>query len=94
MVMPENFEIISIAVRQSESGLLTATSDVLDGIYVVHRDISKIVEDLPRVIQRWFKIHRKIDVKVFTSSIEKLDDSFTIPTISVPVEIAAQALAR
>ncbi len=92
--MADKFGIISIAVRRSETGLLTATSDELDGIYVAHRDINKIVEDMPRIIQRWFKIHRQIDVRVFVSSVEKLDDSFTIPTISVPVEIAAQALAR
>jgi len=92
--MAEKFEFITIAVRRSESGLLTATSEALDGVYVAHREIAKIVEDLPRIIQRWFKIHRDIDVKVFTSSVEKLDDSFTIPTISIPVEIAATALAR
>lgn len=87
--MADKFRIIPIAVSRSDSGLLTATSDELDGIYVAHRDIKKIVEDMPRVIQRWFKIHRKMDVRVFVSSVEKLDDSFTIPTISVPVEIAA-----
>jgi hypothetical protein len=92
--MADKFGIIEIAVSRSKSGLLTATSEALDGIYVAHRDINKIVEDMPRVIQRWFKIHQKIDVKVFVSSVEKLDDNFTIPTISVPVEIAAQAIAR
>jgi len=92
--MSAKFEIIEIEVRRSDSGLLTATSDVLDGIYVAHRDINKIVQDMPRIIQRWFKIHQNIDVKVFVSSVEKLDDNFMIPTISVPVEIAAQSLAR
>lgn len=92
--MPEKYEIITVSVRQNASGLLIATSDALDGVYIAHREIGKIVEDMPRIVQRWFKVHKGVDVKVFVGSPEKLDGDFTFPFIPVPVEIAAQALAR
>lgn len=92
--MTESYGIIAIQIEQSETGLFTATSGALEGVYVAHRDFRKIVEDLPLVVQRWFKVHRNQDVTVFTAPLNKAGEGTAIAAIPVPAEIAAQALAR
>lgn len=90
--MSEN--IISVRIEESRTGLFTATSDALPGVYVAHRDLQKIVDDLPEVITRWFKLHRKQDVTVFKGPLLRRDHSFAVSAIPVPAEIAAQAIGR
>jgi hypothetical protein len=90
----ENRDIISIIIRQSETGLYTATSDALEGVFIAHRDLAKIVEDVPNVVQRWFKLHRNEDVTVFQGPLQHLDGLLAVPTIPVLAEIAAKAMAR
>jgi hypothetical protein len=93
--MNSKVEIITVEVTRSRTGLYTATSDALDGVYMAHTDPDKIVADLPAVVRRWFKNNKNIDVDVFTSGpVAGRDDGFFIPTIPVPAEVAAQSLRR
>jgi hypothetical protein len=91
--MAEN-GIIAVQIRRSRTGLFTATSETLEGVYVAHRDLTKIVADLPNIIRHWFKTHRKEDVVVFTAPAEQSDDMTSVLAKTVPAEIAAQAIAR
>jgi hypothetical protein len=95
--MNKDVQIITINVRRSDTGLFTATSDALDGVYMAHRDPEAIRADLPAVVTRWFKTNKGIDVKVFMPAHDAVhDDSegFSIPTIPVPAEVAARSLGR
>lgn len=94
MDMNEDVQIITVVMRRSPSGLFTATSDALDGVYMAHADREAIVADLPAVVSRWFKNNRGIDVDVFVHKPVQNDGEFFIPTISVPAEVAARSLAR
>jgi hypothetical protein len=94
MDMNQDVHIITVIVRHSQSGLFTATSDDLDGVYMAHTDCDAIVADLPAVVARWFKNNRNIDVEVFTQKPVKSDGEYFIPTIPVPVEVAARSLGR
>jgi hypothetical protein len=89
--MKDSLDIITIKLSKSATGLFSATSEALDGVYMAHRDLTKIVADLPEVVKRWFKVHKNEDVTVFVSP---LDGETTIGAIPVPAQIAAQALAR
>lgn len=86
--------IIAIKVQRSATGLFTATSDDLEGVYIAHRELDKIVEDLPAVVERWFKTRRKEDVTVFKGPVTPWDGGEKILAIPVPAQIAAKALAR
>ena len=79
--MPETPEIIAVRIHQSTTGLYTATSDALEGVYVAHRDLQRIVQDLPNVIRQWFKSRRGEDVTVFAGPVERLDGSLAMPAI-------------
>jgi hypothetical protein len=95
--MNKDVQIITVNVRRSQSGLFTATSDALDGVYMAHRNPEAIVADLPAVVTRWFKANKGVDVKVFMPAHDAVQDDstgFSIPTIPVPVEVAAQSLGR
>jgi hypothetical protein len=93
--MNRDVQIITVEVRRSGSGLYTATSDALDGVYMAHHDREAIVADLPAVVRRWFKNNHDADVEVFMRQPVPHDgDGFSIPTIPVPVEIAARSLGR
>jgi hypothetical protein len=80
-------------VRQSETGLYTATSDALEGVFVAHRDLQAIVDDMPGIIRQWFKTRRNEDVTVFNGPITPLDGGVSIPAIPVLAEIAAKQIA-
>jgi len=90
--MAEN--IISVRIEESQTGLFTATSEALPGVYVAHRDLQKILDDMPEVITRWFKNHRQQDVMVFRGPVQRRDHSLAMGAITVPAEIAAIALGR
>lgn len=92
--MSEKAGYIAVRIAQSSSGLFTATSNDLPGVFVAHRDIDKIADDMPAIIQRWFKHHRGLDVTVLSGPLQKFDDSFGMLANCVPAEIAAQALGR
>jgi hypothetical protein len=92
--MNKNVEIITVQVTRSDSGLYTATSDALDGVYMAHHDCEAIVADLPAVVTRWFKNNRGVDVDVFVRPPVENDGGFYIPTIPVPAEVAARSLGR
>ena len=86
--------IIAVLIERSSSGLYTATSSDLDGVYVANRDLEKIIADIPAVITNWFKTRRKMDVKVLQGPVEHIDGAMGMLASAVPVEIAARALAR
>lgn len=92
--MSETLDIITVDVARSDTGLFTATSADLEGVFVAHRDLQAIVRDMPNIVQRWFKKRRNQDVTVFNGPITPLDGGVRIPAIPVPAEIAAKALAR
>jgi hypothetical protein len=86
-------EVIVFKVHREADGLYTATSPQLAGVFVSHRDLDKIVEDMPNVIQLWFKRHKNVAVEVLTGRPCKVDDTISYLVGTVPAEIAAQALA-
>ena len=92
--MNRNIEIITVMVTRAASGLYTATSDELEGVYLAHPDRNVLIADLPAVVRRWFRNNHQIDVKVFMSEPELTDGDLFIPAIPVPVEIAARAIQR
>ena len=94
MEMDKGCEVIVFKVRRESDGLYTATSPQLTGVFVSHRDLDRIVEDMPNIIQLWFKRHRNVAVEVLTGRVQRDDDTTSYLVGSVPVEIAAQALAR
>lgn len=67
--MADSHGIIAVEVRQSASGLFTATSDALEGVYVAHRDLNQIIQDMPNIIEHWFQVHRSQEVVVFTAGL-------------------------
>lgn len=92
--MAETHGIIAVEVRRSATGLFTATSEALAGVYIAHREIAAIIADMPKIIEHWFKIHRKQDIVVFTGPLVRSDDTTSIQVIPVPAEIAAQSATR
>jgi hypothetical protein len=94
MDMNQDVEIITVVVRRSDTGLFTATSDALEGVYMAHSDCDAIVADLPAVVARWFKNNHGTDVEVFLKKPVQNDGEYFIPTISVPAEVAARSLGR
>lgn len=55
---------VVVDVHRSASGMFCATSIDFDGVYMAHRDLKKLIEDLPDVVKQWFKLHRQQDVTV------------------------------
>lgn len=92
--MNKDVQIITIDVRRSQSGLYTATSDALEGVYMAHADKDALVADLPAVVTRWFKNNHNVAVDVFMRPPVDNEGGFYVPTIPVPAEIAARSLGR
>jgi hypothetical protein len=86
-------EVIVFKVHRKTDGLYTAMSPQLAGVFVAHRDLDKIVEDMPNIIQLWFKRHRNLAVEVLTSRPSRVDDTISYLVGTIPAEIAAKALA-
>ena len=92
--MNDQCKVVVFEVRQDADGLYTATSPHLAGVFVAHRDLNKIVEDMPNIVQLWFKSHQNLDVEVATMPPRSYEGGTSYPIVPVPAEIAAQALAR
>jgi hypothetical protein len=92
--MNEQCEIIVFKVRRESDGLFTATSPQLSGVFVAHRDLDRIIEDMPNIVRLWFKRHKNAIVEVFQGPSQHYDDSSSYSSMTVPAEIAAQALAQ
>jgi hypothetical protein len=88
------FEIVVVDLRQDADGLYTATSRHLAGMCVVHRDRDAIKGDMPDIVRHWYKRNRGIEVEVFWGEERQSDGTTSIPAMTVPVEVAAQALGR
>jgi len=51
-------EVIIFHVHRESNGLYIAISPQLTGVFVSHRNLDSIVEDMPNIIRRWFRRHR------------------------------------
>jgi hypothetical protein len=87
-------EIVVFKIRRGSDGLYTATSPDLSGVCVVHRDMARIIEDVPNIVRRWFERHRGMQVEPFLGPRQDHGDVTAFPVYAVPAEIAAQAMAR
>ena len=92
--MNDKCEVVVLEIRRDPDGLYTATSQALAGMWVVHRDKERIIEDMPNIVRLWFKKNRGLDVEPFWGERREFDDISAFPMITVPAEVAAQALAR
>jgi hypothetical protein len=92
--MSGQFEIVVVDLRQAADGLYTATSRHLSGVCVVHRDREAIIGDMQDIVRHWYKRNRGMDVEVFWGEERKSDGTVSFPAMTVPVEVAAQALAK
>ena len=92
--MNDKCEVVVFEIRRDPDGLYTATSQALAGMCVVHRDKERIIEDMPNIVRLWFKKNRGLDVEPFWGERREFDDISAFPMITVPAEVAAQALAR
>jgi len=90
----DKYGIVVLEVIQDRDGLYTATSPQLTGVFVAHRDLDKILDDVPNIMRLWFKRHKGEDIEVFKGPTQHSDGNQRISMVPVPVEIAAQALAR
>jgi len=88
------FEIVVVDFRQDAGGLYTATSRHLAGMCVVHRDRNAIIDDMPDIVRHWYKRNRGIEVEVFWGEERQSDGAVSMPVMTIPVEVAAQALGR
>jgi hypothetical protein len=94
MKMNAGCEVIVFRVHRETDGLYTATSPQLTGVFVSHRNLDSIVEDMPNIIRRWFRRHRNIEVEVLMGRTTQADDTTSYLIGTVPAEIADQALRR
>jgi hypothetical protein len=92
--MNASCEVIVFKVRREADGLYTATSAQLSGVFVSHRVLEKIVEDMPKIVQLWFKRHKNMAVEVLKGPVSHDENTTSYLVGTVPAEIAAQALAR
>jgi hypothetical protein len=93
--MQTDFEVIVFRVHREADGLFTATSPQLDGVFVSHRNLVRIIEDLPNITKLWFKRHKNAAVEILTGTrISQDDDTASVLVGIVPAEIAARALAH
>ena len=91
--MINGYEVIVFKVHREPDGLYTATSPQLAGVFVAHRNLEKIVDDMPNIIQLWFKRHKNIAVEVLRGRSSTIDDTTAYLVGTVPAEVAAKALA-
>ena len=92
--MNGGYEVIVFKVRREADGLYTATSPQMAGVFVSHRNLEKIVEDMPNITRLWFKRHRNVTVEVLRGRVSHENDTTSYLVGTVPIEIAAQALAQ
>ena len=85
-------EVIVFRVHREADGLYTATSPQLAGVFVSHHDPDRIVEDMPNIIQLWFRRHKNMDVEVLIGRNSQVNDTTSYLVGTVPAEIAEQAL--
>lgn len=90
----DKFGIVVLEVTQDRDGLYTATSPQLKGVFVAHRELDKIVDDVPNIVRLWFKRHKDMDIEIFKGPTHHSDGTQMISMVPVPAEIAAKALAR
>jgi len=90
--MFDKSNIVVLRIALGKSGLYTATSPQLDGVFLAHRNLNAIFEDMPNVIKLWFKSHRDIDVEVFQGPVNREDGHVSMSMIPIPAKIAAEAL--
>jgi hypothetical protein len=81
-------EVIVFRVHREADGSYSATSPQFS-----HRDLDRIVEDMPNIIQLWFRRHKNVAVEVLTGRASTIDDTTSYLVGTVPAEIAAKALA-
>lgn len=93
-IMSGDFEIVIFNLKREDDGLYTATSPQLAGVCVVHRDRDRIVEDMPNIVRLWYRRHREMDVEVFWGQETEFNNSFSIPTVAIPAQIAARAMRQ
>jgi hypothetical protein len=93
-VKMDKYGIVVLKVVQDRDGLYTATSPQLSGVFVAHRDLDKILDDVPNIMRLWFKRNKGTDIEVFKGPVHHSDGTQMISMVPVPAEIAAQALAR
>jgi hypothetical protein len=92
--MDDKYGIVVFDVTEDAEGLFTATSPQLPGVCVVHRDLDRIIEDMPDIMRLWFRRNRGMEITVYKGPSKRRDRTLKISAIPVPAEIAAQALAR
>jgi hypothetical protein len=90
----DKYGIVVLEVTRDGDGLYTATSPQLTGVFVAHRDLNKIIDDVPNIMRLWFKRHKDVDIEVFKGPTHHSDGTQMISMVPVPAEIAARALAR
>jgi len=89
--MKEHFELVIFKVHRDVDGLYTATSPQLSGVFVAHRELGKIVGDMPNIIQLWYRRQKNLAVEVYSQTAKQEDDVSAF--VAIPAEIAAKALA-
>jgi hypothetical protein len=92
--MADKYEIIRFDVRRDNDGFYTAVSPDLDGVFMAHPDLDQILDDMPNLVKLWFRSNRNMAVEVFQGPLPVRDHEFSFQAISIPAEIAAQALQR
>lgn len=90
--MPDAYKIVVFRVRQETDGMYTVTSRDLPGVCVVHRDRDRIIDDLPNVVKLWFRRNHGMEVEAFRGAHHDADGASDFPLVTVPAEVAAQAL--
>lgn len=63
--MNSSCDVVVFKVRRDDDGLYIATSPQLSGVFVAHRDLDQIIEDMPNVIRLWFKRQKNNAVEVY-----------------------------
>ena len=56
--------LITVRFRQTDNGLVSATSEDLPGLVLTYRDREQIVQDLPEAIRTLYKVDYQEDVEV------------------------------
>jgi hypothetical protein len=92
--MTQEDEIIVVKISRDDAGLYHASSAQLAGVFVSHRELDKIVDDMPEVIRQWYWRHRHMDVEVFQAKPHQTDREYAIAAMAIPAKIAAEAIGR
>lgn len=70
-----NVEIIRVQIQQNGHGYFIATSKDLPGLYMAHRNLQSILDDVPAVLELIYKFQFKQKIKVMPAKYrrEKVD---------------------